>query len=676
MTAAIGLRRRRQQGQAIVLVALMMIVLLGFVALAVDSARAYDGRRVLQNAVDAASLYAADSYQTDRSWAGAQSNGVTLFGTDTRNYAASSCPAFPTPVIGAAASTTTCTIGATTLTVSVADNGPSGQTFTYSAQQPLAVALIQVVGQSPTLTLGATATATASDQGLQPAIVTLSGAGCFGASGSSLSLVASSPLIVYGDTVTDGAMSIDPTSSVRSAGNIVNRCVAPAFGSGTFRCWRVPTPGVFPPKTYSNPPSPPCPSNQLLGRSVLGLQFTDPGFPAPNVSSLGSPAFTTAGSVIVNPGIYNTDPNVSGSPGPCYFLSPGEYDFASGLTVSSGVVSNELRPPSSTDNFWGLGGGGSNANCKSDFAVYAGSGQNLQSGYWSIWLTSSRTETIGGVSYKRESPPSPCQSINLTNKSLETIVSNVPGAQGYNVYASYSTSGGCSQTPGWVGSVAIGAGTAFSAETNNDNTRCPQTGLSPTGCTLGQTIYDLLGNNGCLAVTPGPAIPADTCGALLPDAEVTSYKVGLPGQVPARAAPPRGDLANYNLCASAGAWATCPASITPGAVQLYLPGGCLTMGAGADGFLFSGAQYNWVLLTEPATNTCTGNTVSGISNSAYVGMLYTPGAAFTFASNNAMQTPDFGGVIANTVTINNAGGLSLGLNPNVAPATPSVRLSG
>ena len=57
-------------------------------------------------------------------------------------------------------------------------------------------------------------------------------------------------------------------------------------------------------------------------------------------------------------------------------------------------------------------------------------------------------------------------------------------------------------------------------------------------------------------------------------------------------------------------------------------------------------------------------------------MLYTPGAAFTFGSPYAMQTPDFGGIIADTVTISSAGLLSLGLNPNVAPAQPAVRLTG
>ena len=52
---------RSQRGQAIVLIALMMAVLIGFVALAIDSARAFDARRILQDATDAGALAFAES---------------------------------------------------------------------------------------------------------------------------------------------------------------------------------------------------------------------------------------------------------------------------------------------------------------------------------------------------------------------------------------------------------------------------------------------------------------------------------------------------------------------------------------------------------------------------------------------------------------------------------------
>src|SRR5260221_2943206 len=56
-------RRRNQKGQAIVLIAFMMVVLLGLVGLALDSGRGYVDRRELQDAADAAVLAAGDSYQ-------------------------------------------------------------------------------------------------------------------------------------------------------------------------------------------------------------------------------------------------------------------------------------------------------------------------------------------------------------------------------------------------------------------------------------------------------------------------------------------------------------------------------------------------------------------------------------------------------------------------------------
>src|SRR5260221_14372646 len=50
------IRHQWQQGQAIVLIALAMIALLGFMILAIDGSKYLDQRRVTQNAADAASL--------------------------------------------------------------------------------------------------------------------------------------------------------------------------------------------------------------------------------------------------------------------------------------------------------------------------------------------------------------------------------------------------------------------------------------------------------------------------------------------------------------------------------------------------------------------------------------------------------------------------------------------
>src|SRR4029077_907151 len=56
-------QRRLQEGQAIVLIALLIMVLFAMLGLAIDSGRAYVDRRDQQAAVDAAALSAGDWYE-------------------------------------------------------------------------------------------------------------------------------------------------------------------------------------------------------------------------------------------------------------------------------------------------------------------------------------------------------------------------------------------------------------------------------------------------------------------------------------------------------------------------------------------------------------------------------------------------------------------------------------
>src|SRR5216684_1802375 len=62
-----------QRGQAIVLVGIMVAVVVGMAALAIDGARTYALRRDLQSASDAAALAAGDSYQQFRNYRTAES---------------------------------------------------------------------------------------------------------------------------------------------------------------------------------------------------------------------------------------------------------------------------------------------------------------------------------------------------------------------------------------------------------------------------------------------------------------------------------------------------------------------------------------------------------------------------------------------------------------------------
>src|SRR3989442_14553215 len=63
-------QRKLQEGQAIVLIALLLLVLFAMLGLAIDSGRAYVDRRDQQAAVDAAALAAGDWFENYADLAG------------------------------------------------------------------------------------------------------------------------------------------------------------------------------------------------------------------------------------------------------------------------------------------------------------------------------------------------------------------------------------------------------------------------------------------------------------------------------------------------------------------------------------------------------------------------------------------------------------------------------
>jgi len=118
---------------------------------------------------------------------------------------------------------------------------------------------------------------------------------------------------------------------------------------------------------------------------------------------------------------------------------------------------------------------------------------------------------------------------------------------------------------------------------------------------------------------------------------------------------------------------TSPAPITPGAVELYYPnGGCLSAGNGSDTYLFSGYQYDWISVYEPASNTCA-NAIGAAGNSAYIGLFYAPGASVAVSSPYVAEAAGTGGMIAASFTF--TGTLpSITYNANYAPVPPASRL--
>ena len=711
--------RRGQRGQAIVLIALMMAVLVGFVALAIDSARAFDSRQILQDAVDNAALAAAEYYQNNPGgWSSAESTAGAEFSTDNRVYTSRSCSpgsVAPTPGAPGTALSMTCTYGTTSyqLTISAEDDGPAGQTFTLSGQTTVDLSLMQVLGQAPTITVRATGAATASDQALTPALAGLSSSGCFGTAGNSVN-VSNTPspgVTVIGDVVADGTVNIGSASYAQVAGNVLTRCAAPTDPNHhlSYYCWpggAAPVGGVC------------TASNNIPGRLLsTGNHFADPGFNAPTTPA--SVVFSPS-NVVLSPGSYATDPNFGSAGATCYFLDAGVYQWQAGLTVNKGLISNELKPPDepvyndnttrSPHQFWddnaaACGGPASGTcslttftGCSISLSSGTSSGKGIEDGTWSVVVTSLRSETIGSVTYLRESAPSMCHQLAVSgsDKTLGVTVDNVPGAAhslagfgGYNVYAAPPpTAGGSSTCAGPFGLVAVDSIPNLTTET------------VPLGSSTESWNSDTLTNSPNPLWAPDVNAPADTATAYPPSSETSPWKGSstLPNQGPARGATAgTGDRANENQCATgAGANAICPASITPGGVEMYATNGdCFNLGntapgfssgTGGDAYVFSGYQYDWLLnYVPPSTTSCTNtatraNVWDGEVNSAAIGMTYSPGVAFNIQGYAGFYGY-MGGIVAYSISINQVTStpptpLTLDFSKDFAPAPGGTRLTG
>ena len=114
------------------------------------------------------------------------------------------------------------------------------------------------------------------------------------------------------------------------------------------------------------------------------------------------------------------------------------------------------------------------------------------------------------------------------------------------------------------------------------------------------------------------------------------------------------------------------ARVTPGAVQFYMPAGsCMSQNAQGATYVFSGEQYNWIVIYQPAANKCS-NTMNGGSATQYIGTIYTPGADWTINGGN--RAPLAGQVIVYTATVSGGASVGIDFNPNYAPAPPAARL--
>ena len=643
-----------QRGQAIVLIAIMLAVVVGMTALAVDGSRAYALRRDLQAAVDAAALAAGDSLQQTNSYSSAEQAATNIFGSNLRLYIAPSCTAYGSP--GASPFSVTCTYtDSTVLTQTVSALGPQGSQFTIAATRSLVLEFARILTSGAAPQISASASGGVNNLFFAPTIAALSQNGCGGTTGAAISITSGGTMSVVGDLVSNGVIS--SAGTLRVAGDAYARCQS-SVSNLVNTCYPSanPTPCTFP---------------DVAGVTRSGHTFVDPNYPPPSVvgGSQGSPS----NNVMLAPGDYATDPAFRA--GRCYFLTGGVYRWLSGYTNNGSFISNELKPPDEpkyNDNtqaaghqLWNTDG----VHCAGALQVTS-LGQSLRSlreGTWSIVVTSVQMAIYNGVPYVRESAPSYCHTVSIgDNQVMQLQISNVPGATSYNVYAA-PPNYGCTGPFGLAGNIA-----SVGTQQNDNTAGCA---FVSSSCSLGSetVVFDatLLG----LGFNPNPLAPA---GSLPPAGETAPLRSNLPNE---NANLPAGDRANENQCDTpAGATVPCPAPITPGAVAFYIPnGGCINDTSDGDVHIFSGQQYNWMLLYEPGrsnppANTCT-NTLGAATDSAFIGLIYTPSASISVQKASTFRTDKGGGVIADTLTFSRQLPAIIGDTVDYGPVPQASRLT-
>src|SRR5713226_785524 len=171
-------KRSRQSGQAIVLIALTMLVLFGMLGLAVDGGRAYIDRRELQDAVDAAVLGAGDNYELQGNLPSAANVAATYYALNEHigsygsfSSAGAACPGtFPA---GSTCTNYTWSGYPGTFSFGYLVNNFNGTIFSGSATHQVAVTFMQVLGVPAINNYSAIAEAVVGDQWQTPALLTL-----------------------------------------------------------------------------------------------------------------------------------------------------------------------------------------------------------------------------------------------------------------------------------------------------------------------------------------------------------------------------------------------------------------------------------------------------------------------------------------------------------------------
>ncbi len=711
-----------QGGQAIVLIALLILVLFGMLGLAVDSGRAYVDRRDQQSAVDAAALAAGDWYENYSDLYGSTfPNAKAVYQANLHLYAGPTSDVDTTTFVGVGNSLQQDTDivtygGGYTLTIVSTNTQFNGYQFVFTSTHQLPLAFMQLFGGNPNITINATATAIVGNQRQTPALLTLSTDRC------SLNLTGSATLTLLGDAYSNGTACVDP--NLQEAGNCYG-AAGSNCSSATYYCYNS-TPGFVP---YP----PPCNPGDTQGIPVVPAPtLPDPAYLAPSVgyySVLQGYNLDNRGTwTEMLPGQYGNF-HLSGGSASCAFMDPGVYVWTNSYKsdATGSLLSNELKAPREQDytapgttstagiQFWNM----NSAGCAGDFSVGVTNGlpgalglkHRSGAGNWGIELTSVRWDrfldpTIGPdpcfapPGCRRESAPSACVSAgtdDVSSAALDVhVLKNAPGAQYYNVYVNPNGCDGLQDNfafvnrflaPGWNdfgGPPAFttgpfpngGAGVILSNGTGGYPCAAPghsicaisYTSLSPTGLCFAQTRV-------VNCQTPDNEIGPQCFSSCPPPAGLLSQENGpFSLQYPPYTG---GDVANENYCQvspipgnPSSPCAT--AKITPGAVQFYFPNGsCFDQNAQGATYVYSGEQYNWISIYMPPGNACS-NTMNGGAATQFIGTIYTPSANWSISGGD--RSPLAGQVICYTATVAGGGSVGIDFNPNYSPAPPAARL--
>src|SRR5258708_31081831 len=227
--------RKLQRGQAMVLIALLILVLFGMLGLATDSGRAYVDRREQQAAVDSAALAAGDWYENYSNLYGSTlPKSKQIYANNLRLYTAPTSDVLTTTFVGPNANLQQDTEvvqydGGYTLTIVATNTQFNGYQFTYSTTHQLPLAFIQIFGGPLNVIINATATAIAANHRQTPALLTLITGRC------SVTLTGSATLTLLGDAYSNGTACVDP--NLREAGNCYgaagSNSSSPTYSSST-----------------------------------------------------------------------------------------------------------------------------------------------------------------------------------------------------------------------------------------------------------------------------------------------------------------------------------------------------------------------------------------------------------------------------------------------------------